>query len=453
LLLWAIVYDLEVEVADLISAFMQAPTRTAMYARPPVGLRSPGWYWKVLKAMNGARTASADFSEFLASVLTEKLGMIQGIVEPCMFKSSGLLRVCIHVDDPIATAKQGELVTFWTELEHYVLLRRAGMISFTEGVAYLGRMYQRFENDTKVGFTVKHSDKYLQSCGGVFGLTQQSAVKTAAAKDVAIKGAPVNLEPAGHSRYRAGVGKLQFLRSERSDLAHPLKCVAHRLGRPNTDDEQALKHLMRYLMGTMDYEQFLLVDKQMIPRIIAGYFFTDTFSDSDWAADLHERLSTTCAYSFVSDFLIEQTITAQDIVANSTAEAEYFAMGSGCKDSLYVRTLLTEFGFADQLPEGKHLSGRVFVDATNAMTNGSRRGPSKKTRHLDVRFHFVQQLVRRRQVLLRKVPGERNVADLGTKVHPAWKLRDLRLLLGLGRRSEVDEMGPLKDDERRLDKP
>ena len=50
--------------------------------------------------MNGARSASADFGEFLAAVFIQRLKLVRGTMEPCLFKAEGLLRVCVHVDDP-----------------------------------------------------------------------------------------------------------------------------------------------------------------------------------------------------------------------------------------------------------------------------------------------------------------------------------------------------------------
>lgn len=50
LLFFALVFDLAIQTADLISAFMQAPGRKTMYARPPKSIRVAGWAWKILKA-------------------------------------------------------------------------------------------------------------------------------------------------------------------------------------------------------------------------------------------------------------------------------------------------------------------------------------------------------------------------------------------------------------------
>ena len=68
LLLYAAWFDLRVETGDLVCAFVQADSSCEMFARPPKGQERDGWIWRLPGAMNGMRTASRDFTEFLAGV-------------------------------------------------------------------------------------------------------------------------------------------------------------------------------------------------------------------------------------------------------------------------------------------------------------------------------------------------------------------------------------------------
>ena len=81
LLLYAAWFDLRVETEDLVCAFMQGDTSSETYARPPKGQARDGWIWRLHGAMNGMRTASRDFTEFLAGTLTEHMGFIRGKLE------------------------------------------------------------------------------------------------------------------------------------------------------------------------------------------------------------------------------------------------------------------------------------------------------------------------------------------------------------------------------------
>ena len=84
-LLYAAWFDLRVETGDLVCAFMQADSSCEMFAGPPKGQERDGWIWRLHGAMNGIRTASRDFSEFLAGVNTEHMGYKRRKLERCLF--------------------------------------------------------------------------------------------------------------------------------------------------------------------------------------------------------------------------------------------------------------------------------------------------------------------------------------------------------------------------------
>ena len=60
---------------------MHADSSCEMFARPPKGQERDGWIWRLHGAMNGMRTASRDFTEFLAGILTEHMGFKRGKLE------------------------------------------------------------------------------------------------------------------------------------------------------------------------------------------------------------------------------------------------------------------------------------------------------------------------------------------------------------------------------------
>ena len=94
-------FDLRVETGDLVCAFMQADSSCEMFVRLPKGQERDGWIWTLHGAMNGMRTASRDFTEFLAGTLTEHMGFKRGKLERCLFvHESNETRVVSHVDDP-----------------------------------------------------------------------------------------------------------------------------------------------------------------------------------------------------------------------------------------------------------------------------------------------------------------------------------------------------------------
>ena len=118
ILFCGIVYDLDIVIGDLTTAFMHATASEEMYCHTPIEYRVPGWLWKIEKAINGMRGASADVSDFFAAVATQKLHLKRLVSAPCVFRADKeKLIVGIHVDDPLAAG------------EHYILKKSMGRLT------------------------------------------------------------------------------------------------------------------------------------------------------------------------------------------------------------------------------------------------------------------------------------------------------------------------------------
>ena len=71
ILFYGIIFDLEIGIGDLTTAFMHAVASEEMYCRVPSEYAVEGWLWKVEKAINGMRGASHDFSVFFAAIAVD----------------------------------------------------------------------------------------------------------------------------------------------------------------------------------------------------------------------------------------------------------------------------------------------------------------------------------------------------------------------------------------------
>ena len=90
---------------------MQADSSCEMFARLPKGQERNGWIWRLHGAMNGLRTASRDFTEFLAGILTEHMGFKRGKLERCLF---------VHESNETRVT----LEKFWTQITKLVVIKR-----------------------------------------------------------------------------------------------------------------------------------------------------------------------------------------------------------------------------------------------------------------------------------------------------------------------------------------
>ena len=166
LLLYAAWFDLRVETGDLVCDFMQADTSSETYARPPKGQERDGWIW-IHGAMNGLRTASCDFTEFLAGVPTEHMGFKRGKLERCLFvHESNETHVVSHVDDPLICAKPATLEKFWMQITKMVVIKRGDALNPRCTCGVLGIRVPKCTRSWTQRF---HSETYRQVRGRMLG--------------------------------------------------------------------------------------------------------------------------------------------------------------------------------------------------------------------------------------------------------------------------------------------
>ena len=112
----------------------------------------------------------------------------------------------------------------------------------------------------------------------------------------------------------------------------------------------------------------------------------------------------------------------QSVVAQSSGEAELYAIATGAAESLFCQTLLQDLGFRPTVT--------VKSDSTAGIAIGSRVGLGK-LKHVDIKYLHVQQLVQQGRVKLGKVPSSENPSDLGTKFLDKTRLQYLKQMTGI----------------------
>ena len=103
----------------------------------------------------------------------------------------------------------------------------------------------------------------------------------------------------------------------------------------------------------------------------------------------------------------------QKCVTLSTTEAEYVAMGDGVKEALFVRNLLSFV-----LPSEKQKVLRVLEDNQGAIALAKNPLGSSNSKHIDVRHHFIRDLVEKEEVCIKHVDSEDQHGDILTKALP-----------------------------------
>ena len=218
-------------------------------------------------------------------------------------------------------------------------------------------------------------------------------------------GAPLSSED--HANYRMAVGSLLYLACwTRPDISFAVSELSRFVSAPAEAHMKAVKHLVRYLRGTMDLG--LLYSKTAggagPPSVLTAYV------DADWAGDPDFRRSTTGYVLVLNGAAISWKSKRQTAIALSSAEAEFMAASSLVQEMIYIRRLLERLGFPQSEPTPIGEDNRTCVAWAEGAVGGSDRA-----KHIDLRVHFVHEAVQANVLSLQVVRSADNLADLFTK--------------------------------------
>jgi len=178
------------------------------------------------------------------------------------------------------------------------------------------------------------------------------------------------------THYRRLVGSLRYLVHTRPDLAFAVGYVSRFMERPTAEHLQAVKRILRYVAGTLDYG--------LVYKRIPGTASFVGYCDSDLAGDVDTSKSTSGTMFFLSGCLVCWQSIKQKVVALSSCEAEYIAAASAATQALWLSRLLGELlGSKVDVVELKVDSKSALALAKNPVFHG-------RSKHIRIKYHFIR---------------------------------------------------------------
>ena len=161
---------------------------------------------------------------------------------------------------------------------------------------------------------------------------------------------------------------------------------------------QCAKRILRYLKGTKNHHlKFCKNDMKL-----------QGFVDADWANNLEDRKSYTGYIFKLCDSVISWASVKQRTIALSSTEAEYMAISEASKEAIYLRNLLNDL-------TGKFLCVTLFNDNQSALSMSNNPVHHNRTKHIDVRHHFIREAVNNNLVNVEYMSTDVMLADMLTK--------------------------------------
>ncbi|KAJ9541902.1 hypothetical protein OSB04_028408 [Centaurea solstitialis] len=199
--------------------------------------------------------------------------------------------------------------------------------------------------------------------------------------------------------YRSMIGSLLYLNATRPDIMFVTCFYARFQANPKESHFAAVKRILRYLKGTPELGLWYPKDSS---------FELISFTDSDYGGCKLDRKSTSGSCQFLGDKLVSWTSKKQNCVSTSTAEAEYVAAASCCSQLLWMKTQLLDYGYKlKRVP--------IYCESENAIAITSNPVQHSKTKHIDIRYHFIKDNVEKSNIEMFFVQTDYQLANLFTK--------------------------------------
>ena len=195
------------------------------------------------------------------------------------------------------------------------------------------------------------------------------------------------------------MGRLIYLSHTRPDIAYAVIVVSQFMHSPSEDHMNAVLRILRYLKSAPG--KGLMFSKH-------GHLNIDGYSDADWAGNVTDRKSTSGYFTFVGGNLVTWRSKKQNVVALSSAEAEFRGMTKGICELLWLRKLLTELGYKPTS------TINLFCDNKAAIAIAQNPVQHGRTKHVEVDRHFIKQKLEAKVFQFPFVKSEDQLADILT---------------------------------------
>jgi hypothetical protein len=424
----AAAYDLEIHQMDVKTAFLNADIDEEIYIRPPEGSCSPDGdktkVWRLRKAIYGLKQASRMWYQkldtFLSSVGFTRCNFDHSVYIKWSKDDNGIdtiTIVVVYVDDITIAGKSHLVSVLKIQLSKEFEMSDLGDISFIIGINVIRDRPNRLIRLSQRQYALDILEKYnMSDCKPVSTpldpgckLSHSMCPKT-----------PHEIEDMKGVPYRNVVGSLMYLMvCTRPDIADSVGIVSQFMQNPGRPHWAAVQHILRYLRGTV-YTVLELGGNVENQIILSGH------SDSDYAGDLDGRKSTSGHCFSLGRGMISYQSKRQSCVALSTTEAEYMACSSASREAVWLRGALAELGCIQ--------TGPTVIQEDNQGCIALVKNPvnHERTKHIDVRFHFIRDCVEKGAIKIRYCPTKDMIADILTK--PLHRPQHIACFDGLGLR-------------------
>ena len=409
-------HKLQLHQMDVSTAFLHGELAEEVYMRQPEGFVEQGkehLVCRLKRSIYGLKQSPRCWNHALDSKLRE-MGFEQTSSDPCLyvhFDSEGVMfLVAVYVDDIVLGGRsEAKMNAVKKELSQKFEMKDLGPLHHFLGVKVI---QDHLTEIIWIG-QPSYTEKMLQK----FGMYDSKPVSTPVNPDVKLVPSENPDDVCNQQRYQAVVGSLLYLSTKtRPDIAYAVSRVTRFCAKPTVEHWTAVKRILRYLKGTSNLG---LLYREDTPAEITGY------SDADWAGDVGDRKSTSGYVFLLGGATISWKSSKQTCVALSTAEAEYVALSAAAQEAVWLQQLTSD------LLKKRIREITILEDNQSTICLAKNHQVHGRTKHIDIKYHFIRDLVDAGRIKLTYCTSEDMVADMLTKGLRIQQFEKLRRMIGI----------------------
>ena len=396
--------DLKLWRIDFVGAYLNSLTKEDIYMKQLEGFVEPGFEDHVCKLVHtiyGTMQGAHDWYETLTNTYN-KLGYTTSRADPCVrykVDDDGYTLTDTYTDDVFGASKtdaeakkrKDEMGKEWeikdvSDNDYFLGMRvqqdlTRGTIRLTQR-PYWEHVLNRFDltNITPRNIPIP------------VGLTldQSMSPKTESERNMM-----------SNKPYRPILGSVMWGQlATRPDLSFAVSLLSRFQADPGIEHWNALMHVIGYIKNTLDYGLIYSRDYDITPL---------AYVDADYGGCRDMRRSTSGYVFTMAGGPVTWSSKRQATVALSTVEAEYVAMSRCAQQMVWMHTWLDEVGIEHVIP------GVIKGDSRGAIALVKNTKDHGKVKHIDIRHHYIRELVKAETITFKQIPSADNLADLFTK--------------------------------------
>ena len=411
--------NLEIHQMDMKSAFLNGELDEEIFMRQPVGFEDKDHPEKVCRlntSLYGLKQSARCWNLVIDSYLKSK-HYKQNAADPCVYYKHEVINgkdviviIAVYVDDSILCSNVIRVL----DVEKKHLSSRFEMDDRGEIHYILGMTVNR---DRQRKILTIDQKCYLQNVLLRFGMENCKPMSTPVDSTAKFVSLSNDEEPTDVTLYQAAIGSLNYAAiCTRPDLSTAVGMLSKFMQNPGKEHWVGIKRVLRYIRGTLSHG--LVYSSSDSFRLLA-------YSDSDWAGCAETRKSTSGYISRIGNCTVSWKSKKQPIVALSTTEAEYIALCAATQEIVWLRRLLEG---VDHAQGGATV---VYEDNQGAMCLSRNPKDHSRTKHIDVKYHYVRENVEKEVIDVCYIPTADMLADTLTKGLAKPKFEKFREAMGV----------------------